>query len=146
MKVNVLGTEYNLIESNEANDERLKGKDGYCDTTTKECVVDEMQGTGPDMKKNLPEYKKAVKRHELIHAFLHESGLDICSWAENEEMVDWIAIQFPKMLKAFIEADCVDVLKDEGFVKFPPLNISPIPPVELDKMMKRMKKGGVIQC
>ena len=135
MKVNVLGTEYNLIESNEANDERLKGKDGYCDTTTKECVVDEMQGTGPDMKKNLQEYKKAVKRHELIHAFLHESGLDICSWAENEEMVDWIAIQFPKMLKAFIEADCIDVLKDEGFVKFPP--------IDLDKLTKRTMKGGV---
>lgn len=109
MKVNVLGTEYNLIESNEANDERLNGRDGYCDTSTKECVVDEMQGTEPGMKKNLPEYKNAVKRHELIHAFLFESGLDICSWAENEELVDWIAIQFPKMLKAFIEAGCVDI-------------------------------------
>ena len=107
MKVNVLGTEYNLIESNEANDERLKGKDGYCDTSTKECVVDEMQGTEPDMKKNLPEYKKAVKRHELIHAFLYESGLDSCSWAGNEEMVDWIAIQFPKMLKVFNEVGCM---------------------------------------
>ena len=46
-------------------------------------------------------------RHEVVHAFLEESGLSDCSlrpemaWARNEEMVDWIAIQFPKMLEAF---------------------------------------------
>lgn len=146
MKVNVLGTEYNLIESNEANDERLKGKDGYCDTSTKECVVDEMQVTEPGMKKNLPEYKKAVIRHELIHAFLYESGLDICSWAENEELVDWIAIQFPKMLKAFMEAGCVDVPKDVAFMQISPLIpplYSPVLPLEnLNEVAKNMKKGG----
>lgn len=138
MKVNVLGTEYNLIESNEANDERLNGRDGYCDTSTKECVVDEMQGTEPGMKKNMPEYKKAVIRHELIHAFLFESGLDICSWAENEELVDWIAIQFPKMLKAFIEAGCVDI---PGVIKHECI----IPQDELETMIKGMKKGGVLK-
>lgn len=106
MKVNILGTEYNLIESNETQDENLKGKDGYCDTSTKECVVDEMAETGIGMKKNMPMYKNAVKRHELIHAFLYESGLDEESWASNEEMVDWFAIQFPKMLKVFEEANC----------------------------------------
>ena len=44
-------------------------------------------------------------RHEIIHAFLNESGLhfntqvvvDGNGWATNEEMVDWIAIQFPKI-------------------------------------------------
>ena len=108
-KVNVLGTEYTLIESNEQNDERLKGKDGYCDTSIQLCVVDEMNTTDADCKKNLPEYKKSVIRHELLHAFLFESGLDACSWAGNEEMVDFFAIQFPKMAKAFIDAGCLDV-------------------------------------
>lgn len=28
-------------------------------------------------------------------------------WAKNEEIVDWIALQFPKLLKAFKEADCI---------------------------------------
>ncbi len=105
--VNVLGTEYTMKESNEANDERLKGKDGYCDTSIKECVVDEMIENDVDCKKNLPEYKKSVKRHELIHAFLYESGLDSCSWGANEEMVDWLAIQFPKLQKAFEDAGCL---------------------------------------
>ena len=41
-------------------------------------------------------------RHELVHAFAYESGLaENSPWAFNEEMTDWIAIQFPKMLKAF---------------------------------------------
>lgn len=105
--INVLGTKYTIRESNENKDSVLVGKDGYCDTSVKLCVVDEMNQNEPGMKKDLTEYKKSVKRHELIHAFLHESGLDVCSWAENEEMVDWIAIQFPKLKKAFEEANCL---------------------------------------
>lgn len=43
-----------------------------------------------------------VIRHELIHAFIYESGLsNENKWAENEELVDWIAIQFPKLKKCF---------------------------------------------
>lgn len=41
-------------------------------------------------------------RHEVIHAFLDQSGLGGNSmptdaWACNEEMVDWFAIQWPKI-------------------------------------------------
>ena len=55
-------------------------------------------------------YKKTL-RHELVHAFLYESGLfnnTNSDWAKNEEVVDWIAIQFEKMLKVFIELQCID--------------------------------------
>lgn len=109
MKIDVLGTKYTLIESTESVDATLVGKDGYCDTSIKKLVVEKMTAAqnSPNSKKNLVEYKKTVKRHEIIHAFLHESGLDTCSWAANEEMVDWIAIQFPKMLKAFTDGDCI---------------------------------------
>lgn len=107
MKIDILGIEYTLIETTESTDTALIGKDGYCDTSAKMCVVDEMNNLSQDAKKNLPEYKKSVKRHELIHAFLYESGLDVCSWGNNEEMVDWLAIQFPKMLKAFKVADAL---------------------------------------
>ena len=108
LKIDVLGTEYTVTFSNEGNDEKLVGKDGYCDTSVKECVIDEMNDTSINEKKNLKEYQKSVTRHELIHAFLYESGLETCStWAGNEEMVDWFAIQFPKLLKAFKDADCI---------------------------------------
>ena len=103
LKINVLGTYYSLTEADEQTNERLKGKDGYCDTSTKECVVESMEFADFNAKANLPEYKKSVKRHELIHAFLFESGLSCSSWAANEEIVDWIACQFPKLMKAFEE-------------------------------------------
>lgn len=106
-KINILGTEYEVHESNRDSDETLADMDGYCDTSIKLCVIDEMKDTEAGMKKNMPAYKNAVIRHELVHAFLFESGLDSCSWAQNEEMVDWIAIQFPKMLKAFQECECL---------------------------------------
>jgi predicted SprT family Zn-dependent metalloprotease len=56
--------------------------------------------------------QKEVMRHEIVHAFLYESGLGYsthipnCAWAVNEEMVDWIAIQTPKMAKVFKQAGC----------------------------------------
>ena len=105
--VHVLGEMYTIRQTEEAKDEKLKGLDGYTDTSIKECVIDSMEDAGPDYKANLEEYKKSVIRHELIHAFLYESGLDSCSWATNEEMIDWLAIQFPKMLKVFKEADAL---------------------------------------
>lgn len=103
-KVSVLGTEYTLIEDNDTNNQRLAAAgDGYCDTSIKECVVDEMIATTPTAKADLQSYKKSVIRHELIHAFLYESGLDACSWAKEEEMVDWLAIQSPKLMQVFVE-------------------------------------------
>ena len=107
-KVNVLGTEYTIIESSVDKDAKLDNQDGYCDTSIKVCVVDGMKTTDNQAKANLPEYKKSVIRHELIHAFLYESGLDGSAyWAVSEEMIDWLAIQFPKLLQAFKDADCV---------------------------------------
>ncbi len=44
-------------------------------------------------------------RHEIVHAFLYESGLNNSSdWARNEEIVDWIAVQGLKIVKAWKEA------------------------------------------
>ena len=63
--------------------------------------------------KNLEVYEKKVARHEIIHAFIEESGLSECTfickegWAKNEEMVDWIAAQSPKIFAAFQKAKCI---------------------------------------
>lgn len=103
MKANVLGTEYEIIISNERDDPKLEGADGYCDETVHLIVVDELK---PDQftKHDLKNHQNKVIRHELIHAFLFESGLCECSdWAMKEEMVDFFARQFPKMKKLFEE-------------------------------------------
>lgn len=107
-KVNVLGTTWKIKESNERSDKKLKECDGYCDDSIKVCVVHDMTDPSSMAKSNLDEYKKKVIRHELVHAFLFESGLSCNSdWADNEEMVDWIAAQFPKMLAAFQQTNCI---------------------------------------
>ena len=105
-KINILGTEYTLIQSDENQDPYLKNADGYCDQTVHECVISTFYPE-PMSVKDLEEYKKKVIRHELVHAFLFESGLAEESWAKHEEIVDWIAFQFPKMLKAFQDAEAI---------------------------------------
>ena len=102
LTVDVLGTEYSVIQSNKTDDMTLENCDGYCDHSVKKIVVDTFQKS-PTSLENLETYTKKVIRHELVHAFLFESGLSCNSWADKEEIVDWIAIQFPKLLKAFKE-------------------------------------------
>ncbi|HBR33731.1 MAG TPA: hypothetical protein DD734_03795 [Firmicutes bacterium] len=109
-KVNVLGTTYTVKERNEKSDSKLKECEGYCDPTIKVCVVDDMKDAEKNFssKDDLNKFKKKVTRHELIHAFLYESGLGENSWAWNEEIVDWLAYQFPKLAQAFKEAGCFE--------------------------------------
>ena len=100
MKINILGTEYDIILEDPADDPKLKDCDGYTDTSVKKLVVDSMDShkDDPGRKSDLAYYQRQVLRHEIIHAFLFESGLDAsCSWAANEEAIDWIAIQLPKL-------------------------------------------------
>ena len=108
MKINVLGREYELREATSQIDPVLKNNDGYCDPSVGLCVIDAMEEKEVDSLKDMESFKRKITRHELIHAFLAESGLsDQCEWA-CEEMVDWLAYQFPKMAKAFEKAGCME--------------------------------------
>ncbi len=110
IKVKVLGTEYNVFLATEDNQPRLRGLDGFCDDSVKEIYVDDMSkaAQSPDSKKDLAAYRNKVMRHELTHAMLSESGLQNESdWARNEEIVDWIAIQGPKLLELWEDAKCL---------------------------------------
>ena len=107
--VPVMGVVYLIREGTSVEFPSLKDCDGYCDTSTKETVVSDMSESAgsPDSKGDLAHYQRKVIRHELTHALLFESGLSCNSWAENEEVVDWIAIQFPKLQALFNSADCL---------------------------------------
>ena len=104
--VDVLGVEYTIKESNKVEDMNLEDCDGYCDHSTKTIVIDTFKDS-PHSLKDLEAYKKQVIRHELVHAFLFESGLGCCSWAKDEEIVDWVAAQFPKITKVFEYLNCL---------------------------------------
>lgn len=109
MKIDILGTEYTLTVGDD--DKRLgEYCDGLCDDTTKELLVKNYKDDrdDPTSKKNLDVQVKKNVRHEIIHAFLFESGLaENSPWAQNEEMVDFFAIQFPKIMKAIQQAEAL---------------------------------------
>ncbi len=105
MQIDVLGTTYTLRESNKVDDPALEQCDGYCDDTAKVCVIDECQSLDAFAKLDMDVYRRKLIRHELTHAFLSESGLCACSWAGNEEIVDWIANMFPKLAQAFSQGE-----------------------------------------
>lgn len=104
--VDILGVKYTIKERSLKENPMLENCDGYCDWTSKEIVVErEMEGTLYDMEV----YIRKVLRHEIVHAFLFESGLAEASsaadaWAKNEEMVDWLARQGEKICKAWEDA------------------------------------------
>lgn len=105
MKVNILGVPYSIVPIKKG-DKRYNHCDGYCDETENTIGVKEYAQSGDVMyKADLKKQRKKVIRHEIIHAFLHESGLaENSEWASTEEMVDFFAIQFPKMQEAFEKA------------------------------------------
>lgn len=104
MRVDILGTKYTIAEKKEHEDKILKDCNGYCDYTIKLIVVCQNEPS-PETLKDLENLRKKTLRHEIVHAFLFESGLG-GSWehpphGQEETVVDWIALQFPKLLKAF---------------------------------------------
>ena len=109
--INVLGTEIRVIFQDESKDSKLKGILGYFDGS-KNLIVIKIPNPDKYSMGDLENVQKECLRHEIIHAFLYESGLDSCagyseSWATNEEMVDWFAIQSPKIFKVFREQKLV---------------------------------------
>jgi hypothetical protein len=109
MIVNILGTDYTIYTRTNAEDKYLKDRAGYCDDTSKIIVV--CSKTEENTLDNFEVYYKETLRHEIVHAFMSESGLSN-SWThqkygQEETVVDWIAIQAPKLFKAFQEAGCI---------------------------------------
>lgn len=109
MTVNILGTEYEIIEAAAAEDAMLEKCDGYCDKTVKTIVISK-KAKDCDLK-DYSVYQKKVMRHEIIHAFLFESGLSENfthpEYGHDETYVDLIASQFPKMCEVFKEVGCL---------------------------------------
>lgn len=106
-KINILGQEYEVKIQNEEENPKFKKADGVCEFYSKEIIVCDVQ-EDEETFNNMQEYRNKVLRHEIIHAFIHESGLDVMSdWARNEEMVDFFAYQIPKIAKLFKELEII---------------------------------------
>lgn len=118
MKVNILGTDYEIIVKKYDEDKEFERRsiDGYCDFFAKQIVICDMRtykGWELESEASAKTEQKKTLRHEIVHAFLYESGLAYSSndceyaWAMNEEMVDWFALQGEKLYKAWQEANAL---------------------------------------
>lgn len=114
-KVNIIGTEYDIrfVEIfPELFSQYNETADGLCNPYNRLICI-KLNSDGDMTEEGKEHLLKKSLRHEIIHAFLFESGLSsntgycIGAWAEHEEMVDWFAIQFPKILKVFEEVGCI---------------------------------------
>ena len=116
MTINILGTPYTILVKKYDEEESFArfSISGYCDGVLKQIVLCDMT-TYKDWERETKEscslMQKQTLRHEIVHAFLNESGLQANAneaggaWARNEEMVDWFAIQGPKIYVAWREAE-----------------------------------------
>lgn len=105
-RLDILGTVYEVYVQSVDENPKLENAVGICEQYSKRIILNDLAEAEKDIMavENMDEFRKKVLRHEIIHAFFGESGLRSCSeYAEDEELVDWIAIQFPKILKAFNE-------------------------------------------
>lgn len=116
--VGILGTQYTIAVKKYDDDEVFERRsiDGYCDGLTKQIVCCDMSTYKcweHELSETIEAAQKETMRHEIVHAFFYESGLADSSlnldgaWATNEEMVDWIALQGPKLYAAWQEAECL---------------------------------------
>lgn len=111
--VNVLGEPYEIYAVKKEDAPRLFANKtvGSCNRAVKEIVVenfpDEAYNTVRNSKQVLHDEAifNEVLRHELVHAFLGECGLDseVDSAFDEEMIADWIAIQAPKLMKLFCQ-------------------------------------------
>lgn len=101
MYINILGTEYEIVVDSTGKNPKLKNANGSCELYSKKIIVEGDYDNDPDN-----EYlKKKVLRHEIVHAYFYESGIN--SWCQDEALVDWIALQIPKILHTMKEANCI---------------------------------------
>lgn len=103
-EINILGTTYKLYENVDPK-EFPENTGALTEVYRKNIKI--IDYSKVDSNHSIELVKQTI-RHELVHAFLFESGLSSNSfqngaWADNEEIVDWIAIQTPKMFKLFKE-------------------------------------------
>lgn len=115
--LDVLGVKYTVKRVNAENDSYISEWQlfGYCDSLLKQIVIADLHtipSWADESDERIAIQEAITLRHEICHAFLHESGLRASTvsnvpWAENEEMVDWIANLFPRLLKAYEQMGCL---------------------------------------
>lgn len=106
-KISVMGSEFEIIYTTEEEDPTIKGKSGVCYSLLQKIKIDQYIYLD-DADGSVAEAEKASKllsllailRHEIIHAFFFQSGLDSqCSFAVDEVLIDWLSLKLPEIVE-----------------------------------------------
>ena len=106
--ISVLGEDYLIKVRDPDRDPRLgETNDGYCDSTTGLIVISDgvREAKHPEAVGDFDRYREKVLRHEIVHAFIAESGNQDAEW-HTEDMVNWLAYMAPRLHAAFTAANC----------------------------------------
>lgn len=103
--ITILGANYEIIESKDECDK--SNADGLCNYYNKKIYVRPISDTFVNDQTATDECRQnrynEVMRHEIIHAFLDECGLD--NYSKDEELVSVLAMQFYKLYEIFNKLD-----------------------------------------
>lgn len=109
-QIAVLGETYTIETRNAEHDRFLEHADGYTDRSTRTIVLAEMDGHVT--LDNKERYQAEVLRHEIVHAFVAECGIqnitDYGSGRDDEGVVDWFARMGPKIAAAWQATGCME--------------------------------------
>jgi len=100
MKINILGQEYEILKGSNKDYPKLKSASamGLAELYSKKLIINTDASTVDDeTHEMLEEYEKKVIRHEVMHAFFHESGATVLG--QDEDLVEWLAQMLPKITK-----------------------------------------------
>lgn len=111
--VDILGSKWTIKYVDD--DPAFEQAEGFTNDAAREITIENVKISDDPLLYDIQSQyinQKRVLRHELIHAYLYESGLGDSSnscdaWAVNEEMVDWFARNIPKMIVTFKELKCL---------------------------------------
>ena len=99
-KVNILGTEYSVFF--DLDSEENDGESRFYKKEIHIRPINKMLDNRANYEEKL-QIAKEVYRHELIHCALFEMGAD--EWSRDENLVNLLAINSPKIFKIFQELD-----------------------------------------
>lgn len=100
-----MGQMWTVTQRTSEDDKFLKNVDGYTDFTVRAIVM--KSNNNNNLLNFQANYRKQL-RHEIIHAFMFESGLGANfqhaeEYGHDETMIDWFAYQYPKIKAVFEE-------------------------------------------
>lgn len=98
--INILGVKYDIRETQLDYDTL-----GRCNRYSKVIELNKDLADICECKESIDVIKAQVLRHEILHAAFHECGLS--KYAEDESLVELLAIQFPKIIQAMKEGEAL---------------------------------------